>query len=144
MQFILGFLLFLAGPHFTMKGGGDPYYESLKLHIKRFENFAAPGIDTFFVKKQMFHSDYNGIINNEFVKTIDDKLLYEKTKGREYLLLVVISPIKVEEGKLIIFVTNYDVRRKGHKYSYAGADVTKCELDFNCESNSFEVIRRTE
>lgn len=141
MKFILGLILFLTGVNFIMKGAFDPYYESLRLHVKRFESFAAPGIDTFFVKKQSFHPDYYGVMSNAFVKTIDNELLYQKTKDRQNLLLVVISPIKVAEGKQIILVTNYDVRRKGNKYSYAGADVTKCQLDFNCESNSFELWR---
>lgn len=103
----------------------DPYFQSLALHVEKFESTY---IDTFFLQKQNFHPSYSESISGIPVRSLTPSEIFEKTSKKQNIRLTVISPLTIEDGEMCIYVTNYIVSRKRKKYYPEASDATKVKF----------------
>lgn len=116
----------------------DPYYESLKLYLKRLKEYGINNSnDTVFFKQNIYHSDYSGIIDGINIKMLNPQEIHEKTNKRRSIGVNVINALEFNDGIASINVVGFTVSRKRKHYLNINGGHIKVKLTYDCEVGDY-------
>lgn len=115
----------------------DPYFECLKIHLAELKERNALA-DTIFVSQRDYLPDYTGMYGQTFIKMATPEFIYERTKKRKGIWVIVVNPIRFNKGETSITVLDFGVSRKKLHYTSVNNGGTKIKLSFNCLSRRYD------
>lgn len=134
IQFALSSILF--GQDDSKPENSDFYKESLKIYVD-YAKTLEPNIDTIYVRESYYLNDFTGIVSDVQIMMVNLNFITAKTSKRKTFPLIVINPMKLEEGTPIIDVVKFWVTRKRKKYHFANVYGAKVKVYFDCELETF-------
>ncbi len=136
------FFLFIArlqGQTITNTVNTDPYFECLKLYLS---SLIEMGIyttgDTAYVSHRDYSSDYTGSYHDVFIKMVNNELLFELTKKKRAIRVLVINPLEFKDGYATINVVNFGTSRKRKHYTLINNGFNRIKVGFDCKVGKYE------
>ncbi len=114
----------------------DPYYKALELRTEYFKKYNID-VDTIYVTKETYLNDYTGLLNDFYIKMVDESIIYDKTRKQKSFFVQFINPINFEEGSSVIYVTEFAITRKRKKYLRINDSGTIVSFAYDCEKGSY-------
>lgn len=111
------------------------YFRALTLHLKYWNDFNNKRTD--LVKKaDVFYIEQNEFITRNFpieicgqrIEILSAEEIYNKTKNRKHIGLVVVRPATWRKGKLTVNVIDYGVSRKHKHYYYMNSGGSEFQI----------------
>lgn len=115
----------------------DPYFECLKIHLAELKERNALA-DTVFVSQRDHLQDYTGMYGQTFIKMAPHEFIYERTKKRKSIWVILVNPIRFNKGETSITVLDFGVSRKKLHYTSVNNGGTKVKLSYNCALGRYD------
>lgn len=115
----------------------DPYFECLKIHLAELKERNALA-DTIFVSQRDYLPDYTGMYGQTFIKMATPEFIYERTKKRKGIWVIVINAIEFKKSIATVNVVDFGVSRKKSHYTTVNNSFTKIKIDMDCSTYKYQ------